>query len=261
MYVRLAFAVAAHLESEILIVDEVLAVGDAEFQKKCLGKMGEVSKGEGRTVLFVSHNMAAVKELCSKGIFLKNGKVEMTGPSNILVNKYLENPIKKISANDLVNDEKSRRGNGEIRIVDVIVNNSETSLDPTKEISINIKLKFFKEVDELYFAFLVRGPQNSEPITTSGHKKIDLQNRKGIGELTFSYKINPNTFRTGVFPIYLWIGKLTDMAGDNYTYDVLDSVFYFNLVSEKPTIELGYNSANPVGYFNIVSSITDVNIN
>jgi lipopolysaccharide transport system ATP-binding protein len=73
MYVRLAFAVAAHLESEILIVDEVLAVGDAEFQKKCLGKMGDVSKGEGRTVLFVSHNMDSVKELCNKGIVLANG--------------------------------------------------------------------------------------------------------------------------------------------------------------------------------------------
>ncbi|SDG41890.1 lipopolysaccharide transport system ATP-binding protein [Pedobacter terrae] len=73
MYVRLAFAVAAHLESEILIVDEVLAVGDAEFQKKCLGKMGEVSKGEGRTVLFVSHNMDAISSLCKKGIVLENG--------------------------------------------------------------------------------------------------------------------------------------------------------------------------------------------
>lgn len=75
MYVRLAFAVAAHLESEILIVDEVLAVGDAEFQKKCLGKMGDVSKGEGRTVLFVSHNMAAVKELCNTGILLHQGNI------------------------------------------------------------------------------------------------------------------------------------------------------------------------------------------
>jgi lipopolysaccharide transport system ATP-binding protein len=75
MYVRLAFAVAAHLESEILIVDEVLAVGDAEFQKKCLGKMGQVSRGEGRTVLFVSHNMAAVKTLCSRGIVLSNGEL------------------------------------------------------------------------------------------------------------------------------------------------------------------------------------------
>ncbi|QRE27784.1 ABC transporter ATP-binding protein, partial [Flavobacterium psychrophilum] len=74
MYVRLAFAVAAHLESEILIIDEVLAVGDADFQKKCLGKMNQVSKGEGRTVLFVSHNMAAVKSLCNRGIVLHNGK-------------------------------------------------------------------------------------------------------------------------------------------------------------------------------------------
>jgi lipopolysaccharide transport system ATP-binding protein len=76
MYVRLAFAVAAHLESEILIVDEVLAVGDAEFQKKCLGKMGDISKGEGRTVLFVSHNMGAVNSLCTSGIYLKNGTIE-----------------------------------------------------------------------------------------------------------------------------------------------------------------------------------------
>ncbi len=79
MYVRLAFAVAAHLESEILIVDEVLAVGDAEFQKKCLGKMNDVSKGEGRTVLFVSHNMGAVRNLCSKGILLNNGLINFSG--------------------------------------------------------------------------------------------------------------------------------------------------------------------------------------
>lgn len=88
MYVRLAFAVAAHLESEILIVDEVLAVGDAEFQKKCLGKMGQVSKGEGRTVLFVSHNMAAVKQLCNKGIVLKNGELVFDGSQIEAVNHY-----------------------------------------------------------------------------------------------------------------------------------------------------------------------------
>jgi len=76
MYVRLAFAVAAHLESEILIVDEVLAVGDAEFQKKCLGKMGDVSRGEGRTVLFVSHNMGSMKTLCKHGMVLQNGGIE-----------------------------------------------------------------------------------------------------------------------------------------------------------------------------------------
>jgi lipopolysaccharide transport system ATP-binding protein len=79
MYVRLAFAVAAHLESEILIVDEVLAVGDAEFQKKCLGKMGEVSKGEGRTVLFVSHNMDSISALTEKALYLNNGRLEFFG--------------------------------------------------------------------------------------------------------------------------------------------------------------------------------------
>ncbi len=90
MYVRLAFAVAAHLESEILIVDEVLAVGDAEFQKKCLGKMGDVSKGEGRTVLFVSHNMAAVQKLCNKGILLENGILKEEGSVPKILSTYLE---------------------------------------------------------------------------------------------------------------------------------------------------------------------------
>ncbi len=89
MYVRLAFAVAAHLEPEILIVDEVLAVGDAAFQKKCLGRMREVA-GEGRTVLFVSHNMDAVQRLCNKGILLNKGKLVMEGDINSVTNKYLE---------------------------------------------------------------------------------------------------------------------------------------------------------------------------
>ncbi len=89
MYVRLAFAVAAHLESEILIVDEVLAVGDAEFQKKCLGKMGDISKGEGRTVLFVSHNMTAVKSLCTKGILLENGLISSNDVIENVIDKYL----------------------------------------------------------------------------------------------------------------------------------------------------------------------------
>lgn len=98
MYVRLAFAVAAHLESEILIVDEVLAVGDAEFQKKCLGKMGDISKGQGRTVLFVSHNMSAVKSLCSKAIVLENGKVAFSSDADSAVNYYLQKEtIEKVS--------------------------------------------------------------------------------------------------------------------------------------------------------------------
>jgi lipopolysaccharide transport system ATP-binding protein len=89
MYVRLAFAVAAHLEPEILIVDEVLAVGDAEFQKKCLGKMDEVSRREGRTVLLVSHNMAAITSLCLQAIWLDKGSIRYRGEARNVVNEYL----------------------------------------------------------------------------------------------------------------------------------------------------------------------------
>ena len=89
MTVRLGFAVAAHLDPEILVVDEVLAVGDAEFQKKAIGKMQEVSRGEGRTVLFVSHNMASIKNLCNNGILLENGSIRYTGRIEDVINEYL----------------------------------------------------------------------------------------------------------------------------------------------------------------------------
>lgn len=103
MYVRLAFAVAAHLEPEILIVDEVLAVGDAQFQKKCLGKMQDVSKNEGRTILFVSHNMTAIQSLCNRGILLRKGELVANDTMEKVSEKYLEehNEIKtKISFSD-----------------------------------------------------------------------------------------------------------------------------------------------------------------
>lgn len=89
MYVRLAFAVAAFLEPEILIVDEVLAVGDAEFQKKCLGRMQDVSRNDGRTVLFVSHNMAAVSNLCSTSLFMRNGMLHSQGPTDQIIEEYI----------------------------------------------------------------------------------------------------------------------------------------------------------------------------
>jgi lipopolysaccharide transport system ATP-binding protein len=117
MYVRLAFAVAAHLESEILIVDEVLAVGDAEFQKKCLGKMGDISKGEGRTVLFVSHNMAAVQTLCNKGILIENGTIMHQGNINDTISKYLQG---NAFSNELIH-AKGRKGNGKVKFKSVKV--------------------------------------------------------------------------------------------------------------------------------------------
>jgi len=113
MYMRLAFAVAAHLEPEILVIDEVLAVGDAAFQKKCLGKMGDVAK-EGRTVLFVSHNMAAVTQLCRNAIHLQNGRVVDSGPAANVVNRYLALGQSDAATVDL-RDFPTRTGSGTVR--------------------------------------------------------------------------------------------------------------------------------------------------
>lgn len=119
MYVRLAFAVAAHLEPEILVVDEVLAVGDAEFQKKCLGKMQDVA-GEGRTVLFVSHNMGVVQQLCSRGMYLKQGCIVGFEGISASIDKYLAQDRTAIHSDTFTNDECElaikHLGNGLIRI-------------------------------------------------------------------------------------------------------------------------------------------------
>jgi lipopolysaccharide transport system ATP-binding protein len=121
MYIRLAFGVAAHLEPEILIVDEVLAVGDAEFQKKCLGKMKDVSDKDGRTVLFVSHNMIAVKSLCSKAMYMRNGGVVEVGETGQVINNYLANQQDKgllklfENVDDAPGNEKARLRKIEIK--------------------------------------------------------------------------------------------------------------------------------------------------
>jgi lipopolysaccharide transport system ATP-binding protein len=120
MKVRLAFSVAAHLEPEILIVDEVLAVGDAEFQKKCLGKMDEVSKNEGRTVLFVSHNMGAVQKLCTKGLLLGKGELWYQGDLNSTVNEYLRFRFKDVGR---LRNRIDRKGSGEIFVEKIEIKN------------------------------------------------------------------------------------------------------------------------------------------
>lgn len=142
MYVRLAFAVAAHLEPEILIVDEVLAVGDAQFQKKCLGKMEEVGK-EGRTVLFVSHNMAMISNLCQKGILLEGGKISTQGEAAKVIQQYYQNSNKK-------NEVSNRRIGSEIvELLSVELVGLSGNLETTihDEITIRMKYKIKKATD------------------------------------------------------------------------------------------------------------------
>ena len=123
MYVRLAFAVAAHLDPDILIVDEVLAVGDAEFQTKCIGKIHEVSDKEGKTVLFVSHNMAAVKNLCNRGIILEYGKLVFDGDIDSAVSRYLASN-ETVSENNLKN-LKQRSGSNKFIFTEIKIKDSK----------------------------------------------------------------------------------------------------------------------------------------
>jgi lipopolysaccharide transport system ATP-binding protein len=144
MTVRLAFAVAAHLEPDILIVDEVLAVGDAEFQKKAIGKMQDISNSQGRTVLFVSHNMAAIESLCTKSILLKKGQISFYGNTKSVISKYiLENTSKNID-NKLFQDESLRMGSGEVKVVGIEIRDKNGSMVDTVSSgeTLQIVLKF-----------------------------------------------------------------------------------------------------------------------
>ena len=146
MTVRLGFAVAAFLEPEILVVDEVLAVGDAEFQKKAIGKMQDVAKGDGRTVLFVSHNMSAVRSLCNNGIVLKNGQINYMGTADESVTHYLNDMATNNEVS--VKDRTNRGGNGSYRVKDFSINklsenyvlNDDTTLCFELQLMINKKI-------------------------------------------------------------------------------------------------------------------------
>ena len=136
MKVRLGFAVAAHLEPEILVVDEVLAVGDAEFQKKAIGKMQDVSKGQGRTVLFVSHNMAAVRSLCQKGVVLRDGMTDFIGTVDEAVNHYMESSTSQAEEQKLMTD-CVQECKSFLRINEIQINNTPynlTSLNHGQEV-------------------------------------------------------------------------------------------------------------------------------
>jgi len=139
MYVRLAFAVAAHLEPEILIVDEVLAVGDVQFQKKCLGKMNAISQEGGRTVLFVSHNMEAIKKICSKCVLLKDGKIAMFDETSKVIKSYLQLDNKQ-EITPLIN-RRDREGTGEVKFTDIQITNlqGETAIKSHDGLRITLK--------------------------------------------------------------------------------------------------------------------------
>lgn len=165
MYVRLAFSVAAHLEPEILIIDEVLAVGDVEFQRKCLGRMKDVA-GDGRTVVFVSHNLAAVKRLCPKSTLLSEGRLMFWGDTDEALRTYMEYS-NRVSETKLA-DRKDREGDGSLRIVDVKYLNhehlerSEVAVGEDLNIALQYEIADEAGVDNVTVAIAINNDQEQQ---------------------------------------------------------------------------------------------------
>ena len=186
MTVRLGFAIAAHLEPEILVVDEVLAVGDAEFQKKAIGKMKDVSKGEGRTVLFVSHNMAAVKSLCRKGVILQNGQLLDIGDVDSIVTRYLKGEGDNL-VNYKISQEKPILSKYPFELLEIGVckkgaNYTDVML-MSDDIELRVKYRLVEKMDALHLTYHFKNEQGEKIFSTSGGVRCyPIEHEAGIYE-------------------------------------------------------------------------------
>lgn len=179
MMVRLGFAIAAHLEPEILVVDEVLAVGDAEFQKKAIGKMQDVSKGEGRTVLFVSHNMAAVRSLCTRGILLRDGMVDFTGSIPETLNRYL-NYADEIQSQRILDNIKWHSPIMNIHLLRINNSDFSNTIIKSDQGVFNIQLAGYVDTDIAYDIMLIFNNKEGVPYGTygTGHNMGNIKHIK-----------------------------------------------------------------------------------
>jgi lipopolysaccharide transport system ATP-binding protein len=238
MYVRLGFAVAAFLEPEILIVDEVLAVGDAEFQKKALGKMEDVSRNHGKTVLFVSHNMPSVKKLCKTSILLKNGSIMISGGVEDIVSFYMGDSYKEnpgIFFNDLANSP----GNENIRIKSFEVN-TLIGNEINVESGLNFKLCFYnyKANTMLDTTFELSTIEDICVFHTGTMLTHEKNSKQGFYEVQF--KIPPYTLNAGKY-------KMKLIFGENQRYVLWRDDNILNFEIENTLKGQGYNMATLPG--------------
>lgn len=198
MTVRLGFAVAAFLEPEILVVDEVLAVGDAEFQKKAIGKMQDVSNTEGRTVLFVSHNMTSIQQLCQKGVLLNNGMVEKMGEVGDVVDYYLSG-VKTVA-------DYNRSGNGGVRIDDFKVSSKRVELGG--DLEIEVELKAMRDVELVDISFDITDEFGKQMAHVSNYDDEFKIMRMAKGERkTVHCRIKSINFAPGGYISSIWVGN------------------------------------------------------
>jgi lipopolysaccharide transport system ATP-binding protein len=237
MYVRLAFSVAAHMEPDILIIDEVLAVGDAEFQKKCLGKMDEITKKDGKTIIFVSHNLEAIKDLCQKCILLKGGEIVDSGPTQIVLDSYAES----LQLPQTGVQQRSFTGplSRVIEITTILINKGQDeSISPLTPMTFDIQ-GFSKEVvDDFQLTFSLY--HNETRLMTL----FDVASFRTMtkGSFTSHFTLPEKLFRPGTYSIA--IGGQT--ASDNrWFYGT--HVFNFHITEKF----VDTNDANAIGIINI----------
>jgi lipopolysaccharide transport system ATP-binding protein len=207
MYVRLAFAVAAHLEPEILIIDEVLAVGDAAFQKKCLGKMEDVAENEGRTILFVSHNMTALKSLCTHAMWLKNGKFIQSGYTEDVVSSYLTESSSLLLEQSW-DDLATAPGNENVRLHRVSIHPEQGNYSDVITVLSALKLEFEYwnlKPDSLLNLSIVL--YNIEDICI--FNTVSVPERFPAGLLRLSFNIPPDFLNDGAYRVRLLVVKDT----------------------------------------------------
>ncbi len=203
MYVRLAFAVAAHLEPEILVVDEVLAVGDIQFQKKCLGKMGEIGK-EGRTVLFVSHNMGAISSLCTKGIILQNGSIVFGGDIQEAVRLYTSDPLLSEKT-----EWKGQAGDENIKLLHTWVQSlfPDKILCTSSDIEIGVQIEVLKPINGLILGFTLYSEYGYElAYVLYDDDEFSAPEEIEPGVMIKKFKIPSNTLAYGTYKIEFDIG-------------------------------------------------------
>lgn len=243
MYVRLAFAVAAHLEPEILIVDEVLAVGDAQFQKKCLGKMEDVGK-EGRTVLFVSHNMGAISQLCATCVWLDKSHVRNIGNTGIVTGAYLFDGTSELNGEAVFPDDPQK--SVQLRKICLVNEAGETVQKFSCDESVGIKFDVYvrKKLPGLYGYIGVDKPDGTKILVSDSFDAIDLNPMDSlpVGMHTFLVTIPPRILGCGEYVIHFSMGC---PAADNFHVDVPGVVCGFSLddfTSSRGNSRAGYFS-------------------
>lgn len=221
MTVRLGFAIAAHLEPDILVVDEVLAVGDAEFQKKAIGKMQDVSRGEGRTVLFVSHNMAAVSKLCQRCVLLSDGQVKEIGETAAIIKRYLSDGSQRNDHKDVSNYYRDKSSYGQrLRIIDAQCK-QQYYWKQKPQITFEVE-KIDPLINEIEFGVGFNDAMNNRICTYESRKSFIFDENKS--KMKISFQLEAPSFIPGHYIINIGVRSGT------YTLDHIPQVLSFNII-------------------------------